>query len=44
MSSEAVAAAEAGVYTIVVDRPGNAPLDEEARRRFHVIKDLTELP
>ncbi|CAE7195236.1 hypothetical protein P3342_009832 [Pyrenophora teres f. teres] len=41
---EAEAAMQAGVYTIVVDRPGNAPLDEEARGKYPVIEKLTDLP
>ncbi|KAF2274192.1 uncharacterized protein EI97DRAFT_381966, partial [Westerdykella ornata] len=40
---EAVAASDAGVYAILADRPGNAPLTEEDRRRFPVIKSLGEL-
>ncbi|KAH7117966.1 HAD-like domain-containing protein [Dendryphion nanum] len=41
---EASAATEAGVYTIIVDRPGNAPLTSESRTEFAVIDKLTDLP
>ncbi|CAO2648615.1 Nn.00g078820.m01.CDS01 [Neocucurbitaria sp. VM-36] len=41
---EAEAATEAGVYTVVVDRPGNAPLSNESKQRFPVIQKLTDLP
>ncbi|KAG9194970.1 enolase-phosphatase E1 [Alternaria panax] len=41
---EAEAATEAGVYAIVVDRPGNAPLSDESREKFVVIERLTDLP
>ncbi|EDU46597.1 hypothetical protein PTRG_03759 [Pyrenophora tritici-repentis Pt-1C-BFP] len=41
---EAEAAMQAGVYTVVVDRPGNAPLDDEARGKYPVIEKLTDLP
>ncbi|KAF2443529.1 2,3-diketo-5-methylthio-1-phosphopentane phosphatase [Karstenula rhodostoma CBS 690.94] len=41
---EAEAAKDAGVYTILVDRPGNAPLAEQDRERFPVIQQLTDLP
>ncbi|KAF2200251.1 2,3-diketo-5-methylthio-1-phosphopentane phosphatase [Delitschia confertaspora ATCC 74209] len=41
---EAIAATAAGIYTILADRPGNAPLDNEARSNFAVIKSLDELP
>ncbi|OCK77290.1 2,3-diketo-5-methylthio-1-phosphopentane phosphatase [Lepidopterella palustris CBS 459.81] len=41
---EAIAAAEAGVYSILVDRPGNAPLAEDAQARFPVIQQLTDIP
>jgi enolase-phosphatase E1 len=34
----------AGVYAVVVDRPGNAPLSDESRKRFPVIERLTDLP
>ncbi|KAF2002527.1 2,3-diketo-5-methylthio-1-phosphopentane phosphatase [Amniculicola lignicola CBS 123094] len=40
---EAIAATEAGVYTIIVDRPGNAPLSAESRERFAVVERLTDL-
>ncbi|KAF2878403.1 HAD-like domain-containing protein [Massariosphaeria phaeospora] len=41
---EATAATEAGVYTVVVDRPGNAPLSPASRAEFAVIRKLSELP
>ncbi|KAF2250572.1 2,3-diketo-5-methylthio-1-phosphopentane phosphatase [Trematosphaeria pertusa] len=41
---EAEAATDAGVLTILVDRPGNAPLSQESRARFPVIQKLTDLP
>ncbi|OAG01635.1 2,3-diketo-5-methylthio-1-phosphopentane phosphatase [Paraphaeosphaeria sporulosa] len=41
---EAEAAKDAGVYAVLVDRPGNAPLAEQDRQRFPVIKQLTDLP
>ncbi|KAF2180242.1 2,3-diketo-5-methylthio-1-phosphopentane phosphatase [Zopfia rhizophila CBS 207.26] len=41
---EAIAATEAGVYTMLVDRPGNAALSTETRERFAVIEKLTDLP
>jgi len=41
--NEAVTATKAGVYTIVVDRPGNAPLSPGSRSEFAVITSLTEL-
>ncbi|KAF1943332.1 2,3-diketo-5-methylthio-1-phosphopentane phosphatase [Clathrospora elynae] len=41
---EAEAAAEASVYAVVVDRPGNAPLSEESKAKFPVIQKLTDLP
>ncbi|KAH3915021.1 hypothetical protein HBI56_016580 [Parastagonospora nodorum] len=41
---EAEAATQADVYTIVVDRPGNAPLSDESKATFHVIHELTDLP
>jgi enolase-phosphatase E1 len=42
--AEAEAAMQANVQSIVVDRPGNAPLSEESKARFHVIQQLTDLP
>jgi hypothetical protein len=42
--TEAEAAKDAGVYALLVDRPGNAPLAEQDRERFPVIQQLTELP
>jgi enolase-phosphatase E1 len=41
---EAEAAMEAGVYAVVVDRPGNAPLSNESKAKFAVIDKLTDLP
>jgi hypothetical protein len=41
---EAEAATQANVYAIVVDRPGNAPLSDESKAKFHVIHELTDLP
>lgn len=41
---EAEAATKANVYTVVVDRPGNAPLSDEARGTFPVIQQLTDMP
>lgn len=41
--SEVEAAKEAGMQSIVVERPGNAELSEEARRRHRVIKSFDEL-
>jgi enolase-phosphatase E1 len=32
------------VYAVLVDRPGNALLAEDDRRRFAVIQQLTDLP
>ncbi|OAL01989.1 2,3-diketo-5-methylthio-1-phosphopentane phosphatase [Phaeosphaeriaceae sp. SRC1lsM3a] len=41
---EAEAATHAKVYSIVVDRPGNAPLSDESRATYPVIQKLTDLP
>lgn len=41
---EAVAATSAGVYTVVVDRPGNAPLSEADYQSFPVIRQLPDIP
>jgi enolase-phosphatase E1 len=41
---EAEAAMEANVQSVVVDRPGNAPLSEESRAKYPVIQQLTDLP
>ncbi|KAF2118940.1 HAD-like domain-containing protein [Lophiotrema nucula] len=41
---EAIAAKAAGVYTILVDRPGNAPLSIQSREEFAVVEKLTDLP
>ncbi|KAL6705369.1 enolase-phosphatase E1 [Coniothyrium glycines] len=40
---EAEAATRANVYTIVVDRPGNAPLSSESKAAFPVIRRLDDL-
>ena len=42
--TEAIAAKAAGVYTVLVDRPGNAPLSIESHEEFAVIERLTDLP
>ncbi|KAF3041499.1 enolase-phosphatase E1 [Didymella heteroderae] len=41
---EAEAATAAGVYAVVVDRPGNAPLSEDSKETYPVIMSLTDLP
>lgn len=41
---EAAAATIAGVYTIVVDRPGNAPLADEIFDNYPVITALDQIP
>lgn len=41
---EAQAATEANIYAIVVDRPGNAPLDDDSKATYPVIQSLTDLP
>ncbi|KAF2633170.1 2,3-diketo-5-methylthio-1-phosphopentane phosphatase [Macroventuria anomochaeta] len=41
---EAEAATAAGVYAVVVDRPGNAPLSEESKGTYPMITSLTDLP
>jgi len=41
---EAEAATAAGVYAVVVDRPGNAPLSDESKSSYPVITALTDLP
>lgn len=43
-AAEAEAATAAGVYAVVVDRPGNAPLSEVAKQTYPVITSLTDLP
>ena len=43
-AAEAEAAKDAGVYAVLVDRPGNAPLGEADRERFVVVERLTDLP
>jgi hypothetical protein len=42
--AEAEAATHANVYSIVVDRPGNAPLSDESKAKFAIIQKLTDLP
>lgn len=42
--TEAEAATHANVYTVVVDRPGNAPLSDESKAKYAVIQKLTDLP
>lgn len=42
--TEAEAATQASLYAIVVDRPGNAPLSNEAKAIFPIIQQLDELP
>ena len=42
--TEAEAAKDAGVYSVLVDRPGNAALAAQDRERFPVIQQLTDLP
>lgn len=42
--AEAEAATAAGVYAVVVDRPGNAPLSDESKSTYPVITALTDLP
>lgn len=41
---EAEAATQANLYAVVVDRPGNAPLSEEAKATYPVIQSLAALP
>ncbi|KAI4912125.1 uncharacterized protein J4E92_010170 [Alternaria infectoria] len=43
-ADEAEAAMDAGVYAVVVDRPGNAPLSDESRETFAVVETLDALP
>jgi enolase-phosphatase E1 len=42
--TEAEAATQAGVHSVVVDRPGNAPLTDESKAKFAVIQKLIDLP
>lgn len=44
LHTEAEAATKANLYAIVVDRPGNAPLSDEAKATYPVIQSLAELP
>lgn len=44
LDAEAEAATAAGVYAVVVDRPGNALLSEESKETYPVITSLTDLP
>lgn len=41
---EAEAATAAGIYAVVVDRPGNAQLSEESKETYPVITSLTDMP
>ncbi|KAF2826251.1 2,3-diketo-5-methylthio-1-phosphopentane phosphatase [Ophiobolus disseminans] len=41
---EAEAATQANVYSVVVDRPGNALLSADSKATFAVIQKLTDLP
>ncbi|KAH8716843.1 HAD-like domain-containing protein [Phaeosphaeriaceae sp. PMI808] len=41
---EAEAATQAGVYTVIVDRAGNAPLSDGSKAQFTVVQELTEMP
>ncbi|THX38885.1 2,3-diketo-5-methylthio-1-phosphopentane phosphatase [Aureobasidium pullulans] len=40
---EVKAAIEAGMQSIVVDRPGNAPLSEEDKSKYQVVETLNEI-
>lgn len=40
---EVKAAIEAGMQSIVVDRPGNAPLSEEDKTKYQVVETLNEI-
>lgn len=40
---EVEAAVQAGMKAIVVERPGNAPLTEQAREKFRVVDSLHEI-
>ncbi|KAF2478708.1 HAD-like domain-containing protein [Neohortaea acidophila] len=40
---EVEAAIEAGMASSIVDRPGNAPLSEEDKARFHVVQSLDQV-
>jgi enolase-phosphatase E1 len=40
---EVRAAIKAGMKSIVVDRPGNAPLSEEDRTELRVVESLSEI-
>ncbi|KAK9766930.1 enolase-phosphatase E1 [Basidiobolus ranarum] len=40
---EIVAADQVGYFTAIADRPGNAPLDNEAREKFKVVRSFDEL-
>lgn len=42
--AEAEAATAAGVYAVLVDRPGNAPLSAESESAYPVITSLSDLP
>lgn len=40
---EVKAAIEAGMKSIVVDRPGNAPLSEEDKTKYQIVETLNEI-
>ncbi|ORX90841.1 2,3-diketo-5-methylthio-1-phosphopentane phosphatase [Basidiobolus meristosporus CBS 931.73] len=40
---EIIAADHVGYATAIADRPGNAPLDDESRSRFQVVRTFSEL-
>jgi enolase-phosphatase E1 len=40
---EVDAAIEAGMQSILVDRPGNAPVSDADRSRLHVVASLDEI-
>ncbi|KAI8943479.1 hypothetical protein NX059_001482 [Plenodomus lindquistii] len=41
---EAEAATRANVYSIILDRPGNAPLPDDAKTTYPIIRSLADLP
>ncbi|KAF2710992.1 2,3-diketo-5-methylthio-1-phosphopentane phosphatase [Pleomassaria siparia CBS 279.74] len=41
--NEAKASTRASIHTVLVDRPGNAPLSSESRADFAIVQKLTEL-
>jgi enolase-phosphatase E1 len=42
--TEAEAAHASGMYAVLVDRPGNAHLSDQARDAFAVVEALDDLP